>query len=214
MKKHIFLLFSLSFMLTVFLTSCKKETTDSISKVTVYPKFTMTGNQYISIVKGEAYTEPGVTAKEGEADLEVTPNGTVDVNTVGVYDIVYTAVNKDGFEGSVTRTVAVLPAAEGPGVTIAGSYANLGTFNYVATIVKLAPGFYRADNIWGGGSAAIIPSYIITVNGKDLILPENHISDYGGVVGTGTIDDQGNLTYIVTLIDIGIENSTRKWKRQ
>jgi hypothetical protein len=206
-------------LLPTFMIGCGKEevkeTADEVghSKVTNFPTFTMKGDQYLSVVKGGTYTEAGVTAKEGDKDLQITTTGTVNVNTVGVYDIVYSATNKDGFSGSVTRTVAVLPAAEQAGVDISGSYKNTGSFNYTAKISKLAPGFYLADNIWGGGSAAIIASYIITTNGTDLIIPLNTISPYGRVQGTGTLNSAGDLTYVVSLLDQGVNNSTRKWKK-
>ncbi|HEY0680010.1 MAG TPA: DUF5011 domain-containing protein [Chitinophagaceae bacterium] len=185
-----------------------------ISRVTYFPTFNMTGEKYISIVKGGTFTDPGVTAKEGATDLQVQKTGTVDVNTVGVYDIVYSATNKDGFSSSITRTIAVLPVAEQPGANIAGKYANTGSFSYVATMQKLAPGFYLVDNIWGGGSAAIIAAYVISVDGQNLLLPISTLSPYGRVRGTGTLDAAGNLTYIVDLMDLGINGSTRKWRKQ
>ena len=201
--------------------SCEKtekpdNTADRIgvSRVTYFPTFTMSGAQYISIVKGGTFTDPGVTAKEGTADLQITKTGAVDANAVGVYDIVYSATNKDGFSSSVTRTVAVLPAAEAAGVNISGKYANTGSFSYVATMQKLAPGFYLVDNVWGGSSAAIIPAYVLTVNGTDLVLPISTLSPYGRVRGTGTLNAAGDLTYSIDLMDLGVTGSTRKWKKQ
>lgn len=184
-----------------------------ISRVTRFPVFNMEGARYISLVKGDVFTDPGVTAKEGETDLQVSISGTVDVNTVGVYDLVYSATNKDGFSSTITRTVAVLPEAEQAGVDISGSYANVGAFTYTATIQKLAPGFYLVDNVWGGGSAAIVAAYILTTDGVDWILPLSSLTGYGRVQGTGNITPAGEVTYIVSLIDQGIANSTRKWKK-
>ena len=185
-----------------------------ISRVTNFPVFTLNGEEFMSIVKGGTFTDPGATAKEGSTDLTVSKSGTVNTNTVGVYEIVYSATNKDGFSSSVTRTVAVIPSAEQPGVNIAGKYANTGSFNYVATMTRLAAGFYVADNVWGGGSAAIIAAYIITVDGANLTLPESTLSPYGRVRGTGTLDAAGNLTYVIDLVDQGITGSTRKWRKQ
>jgi Domain of unknown function (DUF5011) len=185
-----------------------------VSRVTYFPSFTMSGDKYVSVVKGGTFTDPGVTAKEGTADLTVQKSGSVDVNTVGVYDIVYSATNKDGFSSSITRTVAVLPSAEQAGVNIAGKYANTGSFSYVATMQKLAPGFYLVDNLWGGGSAAIIGAYVLTVNGTDLLVPVSTLTAYGRVRGTGTLDAAGNLTYVIDLVDQGVAGSTRKWKKQ
>ncbi len=195
----------------------KPDNTDDrvgISRVTNFPVFTLNGEEYMSIVKGGTFTDPGATAKEGTTDLPVSKSGNVDVNTVGVYELTYSATNKDGFSSSVTRTVAVLAAAEQPGVNIAGKYANTGSFAYVATMTKLAPGFYVVDNVWGGGSAAVIAAYVLTVNGADLTLPISTLSPYGRVRGTGTLDAAGNLTYIIDLMDQGISGSTRKWIRQ
>jgi hypothetical protein len=181
------------------------------SRVTFFPTFTMKGEHYLSIIKGSAYSEPGVTAKEGDKDLQITTTGTVNVNTVGVYDIVYSATNKDNFSASVTRTIAVLPSAEQPGVDISGSYYYVNNPAYVSNVQKLAPGFYLTDNVWGSST---IPSYILTVNGTSLTLPLNAISAYGPVQGTGTLDVSGNLNYTVDLLDFGLTGIARKWKKQ
>jgi Domain of unknown function (DUF5011) len=204
------------FLLTaVLFTSCKKDEINNtedkvgISRVTRFPSFTINGDQYISIVQGNSYTDLGATAKEGETDLQVQAQGQVNTNEVGVYDIVYSAVNKDGFAGSVTRTVAVLPAAEQAGVDISGKY-KYATSAVVSTIQKLAPGFYLSSNIWGGST---IPSYVLTVDGQNLILPLSGLSPYGRSRGTGTLTS-GNLTYVVDLLDQGITASTRRWVKQ
>lgn len=184
------------------------------SRVTRFPSFTMNGDRYMSIVVGQTFTDPGVTAKEGTTDLAVQTAGTVDASTVGFYDIVYTATNKDGFSSSVTRTIAVLPAAEQPGANISGSYANTGSFAYTAVMQKLAPGFYVVDNVWGGGSAAVIAAYVISLDGQNLLLPVSEISPYGRLQGTGVYDPgTGNLTYTISLLDLGVSNSVRKWKK-
>ncbi|RYY62345.1 MAG: DUF5011 domain-containing protein, partial [Chitinophagaceae bacterium] len=169
MKKYLFgLLFT-----GLLLGSCKKDpvnTADHVgsSRVTRFPTFTVNGGDYMSIVQGGTYTEPGVTAVEGATSLTITTTGSVDPTTVGVYTITYSATNSDGFPATVTRTVAVLPEPEAAGVNIAGKYANVGSFAWTAEVEKLAPGFYRSDNVWGGGSAAVIPSYILTTDGQNL----------------------------------------------
>lgn len=212
MKKVI----SVFLLALVVFTSCKKDeinnTEDKVgsSRVTRFPSFTMNGDRYESVVLGSTYTDPGATAKEGETDLQVQAQGQVNTSEVGVYDIVYSAVNKDGFTGSVTRTVAVLPAAEQEGVNIAGNY-KYSASAVVSTIEKLAPGFYLSNNVWGGST---IPSYILTTDGQNLILPLNALSGYGQVQGTGTLDASGNLAYTVDLLAYGITGSTRKWIKQ
>jgi hypothetical protein len=217
MKKLIHLFYLLTAILFFACNKTDFHNTDDkvgISRVTHFPIFNMSGDKYMSVVLGSTYTEPGVTATEGSADIPVTTSGTVDVNTVGVYTISYSATNKDGFSNSIKRTIAVIPSAEVPGTDISGKYANVGSFSYVATIQKLAPGFYVSDNVWGGSSSAVVASYLITSDGTNIILPLNSISPYGQVDGTGTLDNTGNLILSVSLIDYGISNSIRNWKKQ
>lgn len=217
MKKFLNIIGLVTLCVIVF--SCKKdnsfnypEGTVGISKITNYPTFTMTGDAYASVVKGGTYTDPGVSAKEGATDLEVTVSGQVNTAVPGVYDLVYSAVNKDGFAGSVTRTVAVLPSAEVAGVDVSGKYSNVGTAVLTAVWTKLAPGFYRTDNIWGGGSKAIIASYIICVDGTNLVVPLNSLSAYGRVQGTGTLT-AGLAAFKLDLLDQGAIGSLKNWKK-
>lgn len=187
-------------------TSCEKEDTGGVSKETTYASFTMEGDEFMSIIVGGSYTEPGVTAKEGDTDLEVKISGTVDPTKVGAYDLVYSAVNKDGFPGSVTRKVIVLPSADN--ADISGKY-KYATSAVVATIVKLAPGFYSVDNVWGPND---IGAYIITSDGENLLLPLRNTA-YGRVTGTGTLTGT-SLSYKINLLDQGISNNTRNWVKQ
>jgi hypothetical protein len=213
--KAIKYLFILAASVTLF--SCAKDevkitdTQVGHSRITNFAVLTMEGDPYISIVTGGSFTDPGVTAKEGADDLQVQTTGTVDAATPGVYDITYSATNKDGFSASVTRTVAVLPEAEQAGVDISGSYVYATNAAYKASIKKLAPGFYISDNVWGPN---LIPSYILTSDGATLTLPLKALSGYGDVQGTGTLDGDGNLTLKVDLLAYGIAGSTRKWKKQ
>ena len=212
--KYFFLLFALPFLF-----SCDRELeTEGISRVTNYPTFKMEGDQYQSIVVGGSYTEEGVTATENGASLPVKISGSVDGSKVGVYEITYSATNSDNFDGTITRTIAVLPAAEAPGVNIAGNYKNVGgnatTANFINAVTKLAPGFYRASNVWGGTSAAVIPAYIFTSNGTAITLPLSSLSGYGRVTGTGTISATGLMELSVSLLDQGVANSAKKWQKQ
>lgn len=206
--KKIYSLLIIAF-LGVALISCKKET-EGISKVTHFADFDMKGERYLSIVKGSTYTEAGVSAKEGETDLTIVTSGSVDVNTVGVYDITYSAINKDGYPGSITRTVAVLPAAEQAGVNIAGQYKNAGSFNFTADMKKLAPGFYVVNNMWGNGSGAVIAAYLFCLDGTNIILPVSGLSGYGRVSGTAVLSGT-SLVYTANLLDQGLSNSVRTW---
>ena len=213
MKKYV-LIFSI---LTLIVCSCNKDVTHNtadhvgISTVTHYVTLQLNGDDVMSVVKGETFTDPGVTATENGTTSTYRTSGTVDVNTVGIYVLTYTAVNKDGFSSSATRTVVVIPAHENAGVDVSGSYAYVGSSVYTATISKVAEGVYYTDNCWSG--SFIIPCYFICIDGANLIMPPQS-TPYGGLNGTGTLRPTGQLVYIVSLTDQGIENSTRNWQKQ
>ncbi|MEO7175830.1 MAG: DUF5011 domain-containing protein [Saprospiraceae bacterium] len=130
------------------------ETAD-ISRVTFYPILTVPGEQWNTIKVGGSFTDPGATAKEGDADLTVTTSGTVDVNTPGVYTITYTAVNKDGYSATDYRYVGVISAAV-EGTDMSGSYKRNAGAKGVSTVTKISDNFYFADNV--GGVAVTNPS--------------------------------------------------------
>jgi hypothetical protein len=218
MKRSNKLFLLLLFIAPIFFGCDRDLESEGISRVTNYPTFKFTGAEYMSIVVGGTYSEPGIQAFEGTNEIPVTTEGTVDVSTPGVYEIYYSAKNADNYAGTAVRTVAVLPAAETPGTDISGNYLNVGgnatTANFVNTVTKLAPGFYLASNVWGGTSAAVIPTYIFSLNGTTLTLPESAISPYGRVTGTGTISASGLMELSVSLLDQGLANSPRKWQKQ
>lgn len=74
------------------------------------PIVTLIGNQSITIEKGNGYFEQGAIAYDNEDDafLQVIINGSVDVNTVGVYTINYTSYDSDLNAGLNSRTVTVV----------------------------------------------------------------------------------------------------------
>ncbi len=202
---------------SLMLASCSKEESSAdVSRVTDYPTFKkadgtiVSGAFYESIEVGTNYTDPGLIATEGEDEITVNSSGSVDGSTVGIYSITYSATNKDGFDGSVTKYVAVLPAPDN--ANIGGKYDNVGSFKYTANIVEVAPGFYRTDNCWGGSSGAVIPALFICTDGSDIIMPLHSISVYGPISGSGTLDATGLITWELTLADFSF-TATKMWQK-
>ena len=68
---------------------------------------TLNGAQEVTVEYGDQYKELGATAKSGNKDLEVTVEGTVDVRTLGTYQITYSAEHL-WLSKSVQRTVHVV----------------------------------------------------------------------------------------------------------
>jgi len=218
--KRISILFIAFFSLLI---SCNKDkinnTADKvgISKVTYYANIVLTGNNVISIVKGSTFTDPGVKATAAGKDIPVTTTGTVDNTKVGLYTLNYSATNADGFSSSASRIVVVIPSAEVAGVDLSGSYAPIGGPASIgnASISKVAPGVYYTTNVWGGGSAAVIPAYFISTDGISITIPLQG-SAYGQLKTTapGTYSSSGLITWSVILIDQGNLIRVKQWQKQ
>jgi len=132
MKKS-FLKFAVAIAAVAFIgVSC---TEDDITA----PTITLTGDAAITLNLGDAYTDAGATAdddKDGDLTSQITTTGTVNVNEVGVYEIVYTVEDEAGNPTSETRTVTVKADR------LAGSYnvhavitgAGAGTYDFVEVV--------------------------------------------------------------------------------
>lgn len=153
MKKAIYFLF-LSFII-VLAGGCDKDeinNTDTrvgISRVTFFPLISLKGDRYMAVPLGGTYTEPGVDATEGGATIPYTVSTTVNTAVAGVYSLVYTATNKDGFTASVLRTVCVYNTdAAAAAQDLSGNWARTSNGS-VATWTKIAPGVYLVFNPGG-----------------------------------------------------------------
>jgi len=179
------------------------------SKVTYFALITMNGDPYMSLVKGSAFTDPGATATEKGASIQVTVSGKVDVNTPGVYTVTYSAVNKDGFAASASRTVVVISGHETPGVDVSGTYKYVGG-DFKATVTKVAEGLYTMDNFYGPTTIACV---FTTLNGTDIDIPDQS-TPFGPVVGNGVLSATGLMTIKFDLSAQGIIGRVRNWQKQ
>jgi len=116
--KHRRLVYMLFASLLLPFMGCEKEYEDE-SRITYFPVFVMEGESEIIHSLGEPYTDGAVTATEDGSPLDVSievvgettgyKGTTVNVDVFDKYVISYSATNKDGFDGVVTRTVYVAP---------------------------------------------------------------------------------------------------------
>jgi hypothetical protein len=184
-----------------------------ISSITNYPILTLTGDNYVTVPNGSAYTEPGVTAKEGEKVLTVKTTGTVNTSTNGVYTLVYSATNKDGFAATTKRTVIVYSTDASASVNdLSGNYAR-NTNGQIAVWSKLAPGVYKVFNPGGAGGTNLT---VIAFNptGYKIFLPSQLASD-GSLTSSDSEDYSGlPLTYKWKIINSGYGPSVRTFTKQ
>jgi hypothetical protein len=129
--------------------------TEGISRVTYYPTILLKGERWNQIPVGGTFTDPGVTALEGDTPLTTTVTGSVDTNVPGVYTIQYDAVNRDGYSASEYRYVGVVAPSVGS-VDISGSYQRNAGARGISTVTRISGNLYYANNV--GGVAVPDPS--------------------------------------------------------
>jgi hypothetical protein len=206
--------FKLLFVFVSFLAiSCEKETTEGISTLTQFPVLTMKGGEYVTVAKGGAYTEPGVTAKEGESDLTVTEAGTVNTAVSGVYVKTYSAVNKDGYSATTKRFVIVYSTDVGAAANnLTGKYAR-NTNGVLAEWIKLAPGVYKVINP-GGAPGATLTVIAFNPTGFVIDIP-NQVSSDGSETSSDLEDySQMPTTYKWKIVNPGYGPSVRTFTKQ
>jgi hypothetical protein len=209
MKKT--LLYSLMLGMSVFsLTSCnddKDELTDS--RLTYYVNLEMQGDAFVQVPIGSSYTDAGCTATMNGQDVtsRIVTSGLdeIDVNTAGLYDVTYSAINDDGFPASVSRTVAVCdPTIEtdlsGTWTTQAGTQRIYGGATvtpfaeYTCKIKKAAPGIFSVSDFFAGyydqragyGSSYACKGYLQLLADNTLVCLSNFVSGWGDSIDEGT----------------------------
>lgn len=157
MKKYIMLWAIISSL--CFFTACDEVETEDIS---VEYSLDLTGGSDIIIQLGDAYTDPGYKATYDGVNVtdQVVVEGTIDVNTVGLYKATYTYMIPNGESILLERQIIVSDMS----ITtdISGTYKTQdGTHrirggartDYSGTevvIKQIAPGFFSVSNFIGG----------------------------------------------------------------
>ena len=154
-------------LLFASLFSCKEGDSYNISQVTTFATFEYEPQVVVEV--GGSFT-PNVVAKEGETTINSTYTGSVDVNTVGVYEIVYSATNTEGYDGTATQTVIVYdPTLTGTDMsgTIyqSNNAARTGTVSLVTGTTNV---YYATDVAFGG----VFPMYFQMIGDVLEVIPQ------------------------------------------
>ncbi len=143
MKK---IILSISIFICILFTSCTKDETGNLSRITVYPIITLNGESTVILNVGQTYTELGAGALAGTQVLPLTTVGSVNTSTPGVYKVEYSTTNNDGYPASGTRTVIVLKNTLST-VNLAGVFVRNGT--NVNNVTRISDRVYKCDNATG-----------------------------------------------------------------
>lgn len=184
-----YLIFSI---LIVGLASCKKGDSYDVSNVTTFASFEYEPEVILEV--GDAFT-PSAVAIEGDKTLDVAISGSADVNTVGVYDIVYAATNSDGYDGTVSQTVIVFDPLL-TGTDVSGNINDIGRPERTGIISKIEGTtniFYCTDMGFGGA----FPIYFQMIGDVMDVIPQSFI--FGATTVNGTYDAVAKTFHIEIL---------------
>lgn len=216
MKKNILLIAALA-LLTLGFTSCEKKS-EGLTSITYYAEILLEGDDFMVVAKGSTFTEPGYSATMAGKDVtdKVQVSSDLDTSVSGVYSIIYSMENADGFTASVSRTVVVLDLND----PIEGFWAvtptstreyNGNTVEYGAPfeilIIGEGDGVYLVDDMFAGwyaqragyGSAYAMEGEIEIADNGTITLIDSYLIGWGDSVeelNNGKYDAaSGSITY-------------------
>ncbi len=175
-----------SFVFSVlFFVSCTEEAPIE-SEITFFPTFEY--ENIVAVAVGDSFTPQAIATADG-TELEVKISGSVDTNTIGIYNITYSATNSDGFDGVASQVVVVHDPAI-VGTDVSGNIEDIGRPARTG-IISLVTGttsiFFVTDFAFGG----TFPMYF-QMNG-DVISEINQVYPFGASSVDLTYDPSTNM---------------------
>ena len=126
----------------------------------------------------------------------------------------YTAVNKDGFTASLSRTVAVYSTeASAIGNDLSGKYQRLPATFGISTWTKLAPGVYLVDNP-GGALGVNLQAIVFNSSNFNVDIPAQITNDGNTTSSTDEVYNNGNpATYSMKIVNPGYGTALRNFTK-
>lgn len=158
------------FICLVTLFACSEQETANVSGVTNYAVFDY--QPVVAVALGDTFT-PSAVATEGGVELPIEIDGSVDTSSVGVYQVVYSATNSDGYAATATQTVVVHDPSI-VGTDVSGDYWDKNNHSRTGTI-SLVPGttsiFYATDFGFAGAFPVYFQMNGDTISEIDQVYP-------------------------------------------
>jgi hypothetical protein len=198
------ILFKIVFIASVSLIvlSCEKwyETAD-VSHISYLPEFTLSGGEFISMVKQDSGTfdDPGVEARVNGSFVNVYyVYDYVDITVPGVYIVVYYAENSEGFSAMAERIVAVTETDVSEN-DLSGTYTGTNWDPVEVSVIRVhEKGLYKMDDVMGFPGFPMPGRFVDIGDGKLVLLPgEGYFGEYDVSEGRYT---QRTLSWNVNLM--------------
>ena len=154
------------------------------------PEISLLGDSTVTVEGATSFSDPGATAtdfEDGNLTSSITTSGTVNLQVVGAYQLVYTATDSSGIGVNVTRTVNVVDTTV-PVITLTGD--TTVTHEGATTYTDAGAGW--TDTIDGSGN-------LTAVGNVDLNTVGSYVLSYDYTDGAGNAATQ--VTRTVNVVD-------------
>ncbi|MFA6057343.1 MAG: immunoglobulin-like domain-containing protein [Taibaiella sp.] len=206
MKKIIIILFAFSFL--AYAGCRKRDTEEGVSKVVDVskPTINLKGDKFVSLSVGEAYADPGATLIDdisgAQSDIPAAEYTNLDVSTPGVYYMLYSAKNSNGYINNNVRYIAVTDYNDA--VDLTGTYVR--TLNGVEVeVTKVAPSFYKNSDM--GGASLSDALYFAIINDTTITGGVQFSESIGSEIATNSesldLNDPYTLRYALDAAGYG-----------
>ncbi|RAW01865.1 immunoglobulin-like domain-containing protein [Pseudochryseolinea flava] len=147
-----------------------------VSTVTYFPSFEIVDGENVVVEVGDDFA-PDAIVMEGETELEPTIDTDLNMNVPGIYSVVYSAVNSDGYAGTATQEVVVydptiVPTNVVGSIVDANNASRTGTISLVEGTTNL---FLGSDMGFGG----VFPLYFQMDGDEMTVIPQTFAAGFG-----------------------------------
>jgi len=210
--KKIFAIFAIT-ILTI--SACKKDKT--VSHVVTVPTVKVNGDKFITInVGGTVPEDAGATIVNDEAlsggNNIMASENTVDVNTPGIYYMLYQTQTKNGYTVGAARYIAVTNYTDAE--DLSGTYIR--TANDVPVeVTRKSRALYENNDMGGAGLSDAI--YFAVINDSTIAAGPEYSETIGAVIDTKNAAlhiEPGNTYFQYILIAPGYGTPLRKFVKE
>jgi len=147
-----------------------------VSTITYFPSFELVEGESVVITVGEDFV-PEAIVMEGENELTPDIDNTVDNDVPGIYNVLYSAVNSDGYTGSATQEVTVYDPDIIP-TDVTGDIVDLNNSSRtgVITLVEGTTNIFLGSDM---GFAGVFPLYFQMDGDEMTVIPQPFPPTFG-----------------------------------
>ena len=159
------------------------------------PEISLSGEATVSVEGATLFSDPGATAtdfEDGNLSSAITTTGTVNLQVVGSYQLVYTATDSSGIDVQVSRTVNVVDTTA-PVITLTGD----ATITHEAATAYTDEGAGWADTVDGSGTLTASGTVDVNMVGTYVLT-----YDYTDAAGNAAVQVSRTVNVVDTTIPV------------